>query len=260
MLESNADADGIVSDAHYEARVSRWNVNRWRIFEPLVIKVLWLVGPGARVVDLGAGEGFFTRCCLAHGLDAIALEGSPAAVQWARTHLGVDAHVHNLKDSLPINDASVDLVMYHDVYEHVPDRVNRIVFAESRRILRPRGYLWVITTCRYDAVETAEPEHINNPTPTELLRYGKQLGFGGTMLRPAFNLSLFTGPLRDGHGRVVAWKQWLRRILKTHHRYVSLVCAPVWLPLWYVNSRLIRRPELDFVAQTSNVLFQKPVD
>lgn len=252
-----ADADGVITDAHYEGRVAAWSVERWRVFQPLVDKVVALVGSAARVLDLGAGEGFLTRCCVENGLNAVALEGSAVAVQWGRTALGIDARVHNLRDPLPLPNEAFDLVMYHDVYEHVPDRVNRVVFGEAFRVLKPGGFFWVVTTCRYDFVECTEPEHINNPTPTELLRYGRTYGFTGRILRPAFNISMFTPRFYDADFRVKPWKQRLRNFLEIRHRTVSRLLAPLWLPIWFLNARLLHLPLLDFVGRTSNVLFRK---
>ena len=254
----HADADGVITDAHYEQRVSGWDVRRWREFQPFVDKMKALIGGKGRVLDLGAGEGFLTRCCIENGLDAVGLEGSPVAVRWGRESLGIDIRAHNLKDPLLFTGAMFDLVMYHDVYEHVPDRVNRVVFPEAFRVLKCDGFFWVITTCRYDLVECAELEHINNPTPTELLRYGTAHGFEGRILRPAFNISLFTPWFYDRNFNVKGWKRRLRHALETRHRMISLIFAPLWLPVWYLNARLLHIPLLDFVGRTSNVLFKKP--
>ncbi len=257
MREYAADADGIVLDSVYAARVAQWDPSRWSVFQPWVDKILAFVGRGARVLDLGAGEGFFTKCCVENGLDTTGLEGSRIAVEWGRRALQIDAKVHNLRDPLPFSDKTFDFVMYHDVYEHVPDRVNRVVCSEAFRVLRPSGFFWVITTCKYDLVECAEPEHINNPTPTELARYGRQFGFTARIMRPAFNISLFTPYFHDRDFNPVLWKRKLRDFLEIHHRAVTLAFAPVWVPIWYVNSRVLHCPLLDFVGRTSNVLFRK---
>ncbi len=258
MRASAADSDGIIHDAAYAARAARWEASRWRVFQSFVDKVRALAGAHARVLDLGAGEGFFTKCCVENGLRATALEGSPVAVDWGRRNLQIEARVHNLKDRLPFAGGTFDFVMYHDVYEHVPDRINRVVFPEAFRVLLPGGFFWVLTTSRYDFVEATEAEHINNPTPTELVRYGRQFGFTGQILRPAFNISLFTPRFRDRDARAIPWKQKLRAFLEVHHRAVSLAFAPAWLPLWYLNARVLHLTVLDFVGRTSNVLFRKP--
>jgi len=187
-------------------------------------------------------------------MSCVALEGSPVAVAWGREHLAIPIFIHRLEDSLPrdLGDG-YDLVIYHDVYEHVPLAVNERVFKEVQRALRPGGYFWVITTCYYDWVETREPVHINNPTPTGLLRYGQARGFEGRILRPVFNLSMFTGVLNR------AWKLRVRRWVKRYHKLISVACAPVWLPIWWLNARWLGWPWLDVVGQSSNVLFRKPL-
>jgi len=258
--KKEADETGVINDDHYRRRVEAWSDPEARSneFVTHAKRLLRWAGTGAKVLDLGAGEGFFTKACQNVGLAALALEGSPVAVSWGISHLGIDARLHNLRDPLPLPSAAFDAVLYHDVYEHVPRSINEMVFAEAMRVLKPGGKFWVVTTCRYDFVECAELEHINNPTPTELFRLGQKHGFEGDILRGGFNISLFTPRFYDEAFSSSAWDVRLRSILKRNRRLVTALFAPVWLPLWYLNRRILHLPLLDFVVCTSNVLFRKP--
>jgi SAM-dependent methyltransferase len=240
------DADGIISDEFYDARIRAELPDKWKLFEYHVNKVVnW---GGSKILDLGAGEGHFSHCCKKRGLDVFALEGSSRVVEHAQS-LGVDAAVHNLKNPLPLDDDCVDFVMYHDVYEHVHQSVNDKVFSEVQRVLVEGGSFWAITTCKYDFVECRTEGHINNPTPSELATYGEKVGFQATILRPGFNISLFTPFGDEDHPR-------MRQFVKRYRRHLTALFCPVWLPILYLN-RSLRIPLLDAVGCTSNVMFNK---
>ncbi len=91
---------------------------------------------GRRVLDLGCGNGCYTR----------------EMAQRARSVIGVDLELSNLTsfqariprllatgEKLPFSAASFDIVTMIEVLEHTTD--DRAVLAECCRILRPHGYL-----------------------------------------------------------------------------------------------------------------------
>jgi SAM-dependent methyltransferase len=118
----------------------------------------WLAGllaaaPGDRVVDLGCGTGS-TLAQVAAG-PVVGLDVSSAALARAADAL---APVHgtqvllvqaDLKDPLPIADASADRVLCHDVLECLPD--TDAFVAEAARILRPDGRL-ILAHTDYDTL------------------------------------------------------------------------------------------------------------
>ena len=222
------------------------DLNKIRIFDKLVRRVICLIGDNAQVLDLGGGKGFFAKCCQEHGLENVkVIDLSPSAIQFSK-RLGIDSKVHNIKDPLPFGDKMFDLVMYHEVYEHISPEVNDKIFREVYRVLKPNGYFWVITTCKYNSWDVLmHPTHINNTTPTALLKYGESFGFDGKRIMSSFNISLFLPILP-------------RKTGKKYRLHITALLSPIWMPLWFVN-KYIKLPLLDFMCGNSKVLFKKPV-
>lgn len=96
-------------------------------------------GPrGREVLDLGCGDGrsldLFRRVDSSVGWHGLDIEASPEVATRIRT----DGTFHSYDGrTIPLQDASFDVVYSNQVFEHVrhPD----IVLAEIRRILRPGG-------------------------------------------------------------------------------------------------------------------------
>jgi SAM-dependent methyltransferase len=259
MRQVFAEADGIFNDLYYEERVRQWAPDRWRVFQTLVSKIKRMLRPDSIILDLGAGEGFFTKCCQENGLNAIALEGSMAAVEWSKKTLGIDIRLFNLKDLLPFADNSIDFIMYNNVYEHVPRYINENIFREAFRVLKENGFLLLTSPSRYDFVERKELEHISTPTPTSLYYFGKKFGFSATVLISHFNSTLFTPNYYDYCLNTTSRKKRIREFIKRHQRTIDLILAPFWAPLWYINSRFLHIEVLDFVSLHAEVLFRKTI-
>jgi ubiquinone/menaquinone biosynthesis C-methylase UbiE len=113
----------------------------------------WLAGlvdatPGARVVDLGCGEGatlaavtpsLGAGAAVGLDLDDEALREAALTLDpWGSRLALVQA---DLTRPLPLADASVDVVFSHDVLEALPDPV--AVLREAHRVLRQGGRLVV---------------------------------------------------------------------------------------------------------------------
>jgi arsenite methyltransferase len=112
----------------------------------------WLLGraePGAVVLDLGCGAG--TDLLIAAQMvgpsgRVIGVDMTPSMLRQARAsaagmRLGnVELH-ESLIESLPLEDASVDMVISNGVIDLVPDK--DAVFDEIDRVLKPGGRLQV---------------------------------------------------------------------------------------------------------------------
>ena len=112
----------------------------------------WLLGraePGAVVLDLGCGAG--TDLLIAAQMvgpsgRVIGVDMTPSMLRQARASAAgmglsnVELH-ESLIESLPLEDASVDMVISNGVIDLVPDK--DAVFDEIDRVLRPGGRLQV---------------------------------------------------------------------------------------------------------------------
>jgi predicted methyltransferase len=106
------------------------------------------VAPGARVADLGAGDGYFTAP-LARAVGpagrVYAVEVSARSLRalrrLAREHPNVEV-VEATHDDPRLPDGEIDLVLLSSVYHHLDDRL--AYFARLRRDLAPAGRVAVI--------------------------------------------------------------------------------------------------------------------
>lgn len=111
------------SPAYYSTR--RWEFAKAREF----------IGPTARVVDVGCGDGYFLS--LLPQPTKVGLELNPEAVAKAQRR-GLDVRQAGL-ETLP--DACADALTLFQVLEHLP--APRHVLAEAVRVLAPSGLLLV---------------------------------------------------------------------------------------------------------------------
>ncbi len=103
---------------------------------------------GSTIVDAGSGEGYGAAMLRAAGAQrVIALEYDEAAAEHsARAYADVSTVRANL-DSLPVADASIDLLVTMQVIEHLWDL--RGFLAECRRVLRAGGTIIAATPNRF---------------------------------------------------------------------------------------------------------------
>jgi SAM-dependent methyltransferase len=121
----------------------------WEEGERVVDELLGRLGVALRgderVVDVGCGIGRLTRALAARAAHVDAFDVSPEMVARAREH---NAHVENVTwhagdgtTLRPLPDASVDAVVSHVVFQHVPDpAITYGYVAEMGRVLRPGGW------------------------------------------------------------------------------------------------------------------------
>lgn len=110
------------------------------------------IAPGEVVLDLGCGRAEMLVAALEAGAaHAIGVEYADAAVKLAQQTL--EAHgvqdrtrlVHGDVRTLPVDDASVDVVTLLDVVEHLTPVELDTALREARRVLRPGGRLLIHT-------------------------------------------------------------------------------------------------------------------
>jgi SAM-dependent methyltransferase len=121
------------------------------------------VAPGARVLDLGCGDGRFGAELRAAGADVVGADVAQEAVRRARAR-GVDAVVVPEDGPLPFAEDAFDVVWAGEVLEHVADVVG--LLAEVRRVLR-WGATLLVTTPWHGRLVVA-PDHHFDPRSDHL--------------------------------------------------------------------------------------------
>ena len=108
------------------------HLNNLRLFE--IDRIVKLMRPGARVLEIGAGTGRQAAEIAARGFEIEAIEISSSNYSSERQFKITDYDGH----TIPFSDRSFDIVFSSNVLEHVPDLPR--LHSEIRRVLRPDGY------------------------------------------------------------------------------------------------------------------------
>jgi len=120
--------------AVYLAVHRRLNIDRW-------VRHLPRPSRGARLLDVGCGNGQYLITARTLGWDAWGIDPDPGAVAAARS-AGLRVEQRGFPDTgLP--DGYFDVVTMNHVIEHLHDPVGAL--REVRRILKPGGTLWIAT-------------------------------------------------------------------------------------------------------------------
>ena len=102
-----------------------------------------VIGPDDRVVEIGCGVGRLTRVLAERAGSVVAIDVSAEMLERARAaNPGLETVEWLLGDgeSLPVEDASADIVFSHVVFQHIPDPGVTLGYVrEMGRVLRPGG-------------------------------------------------------------------------------------------------------------------------
>ena len=149
MVTAQGLAPGIPAD--YYARIHQFEQDHfwYRGIRRITAAMLGeaLSRPGGRILDAGCGTGGFLRWALDNGsfASAAGIDIGSKAVELARERVPeADLRVGPLR-SLPFPDAAFDLVVTHDVLQHVPEDDVAESLRELRRVLADGGLLFVRT-------------------------------------------------------------------------------------------------------------------
>lgn len=95
---------------------------------------------GRDVVDIGSGSGAFSAALAAHGARVTGIEIEKGRVEQARQSFGEFADFQKGRaESLPIDDASADLLCYIHSFHHIPGTELDRAIEEACRVLRNDG-------------------------------------------------------------------------------------------------------------------------
>jgi SAM-dependent methyltransferase len=108
--------------------------------ERLLLDLFRSAGPGPMVLNVGAGQGSFTRLLEDDGFEVVSTDVSETAVAVCRQRVRGDVQLADMTD-LPFDDASFDAVVAGEVLEHIEEDVRAL--AEAARVLRAGGVVAV---------------------------------------------------------------------------------------------------------------------
>jgi SAM-dependent methyltransferase len=97
---------------------------------------------GSDVLDVGCGGGALVRQLAERGARATGLEISERQLGQARDH-GGGRFVVGRAESLPLDDDSLDVVLFMRSLHHVPEPSMLPALVDARRVLRPGGVVYV---------------------------------------------------------------------------------------------------------------------
>jgi SAM-dependent methyltransferase len=174
-----------------------------------------------RVLDLGAGYGFWLAALARSGYEPAGVELSPEAAAQARERSGAPVSTGSADDPLPYDDASFAAVTMLDVIEHLPRYPAAL--AECARVLVPGGKLFVVTLNAGSLARPLlgrrwsfwlDPTHVEMFSANKLRRAFADAGLLTERMATMSNFALvgegnpFLKPLRRVIGRVVV-TPWL---------------------------------------------------
>jgi SAM-dependent methyltransferase len=108
------------------------------------------VGPGRRVVDVGAGTGKFTRLLAASGADVTAVEPVDAMRAQLQMHVPGVRALAGSAQSLPVPGDSVDAICCAQAFHWFASRETLDEFA---RVLKPGGRLGLVWNVRDESFD-----------------------------------------------------------------------------------------------------------
>jgi SAM-dependent methyltransferase len=113
---------------------------RHELRERLLLDLFLSASPGPHVLNVGAGQGSFTRLLERGGFDVVSSDVTAPALDVLRASVRGEVLLADMTD-LPFGDDTFDAVVAGEVLEHIEDDGKAI--SESARVLRPGGVLVV---------------------------------------------------------------------------------------------------------------------
>jgi SAM-dependent methyltransferase len=115
---------------------------------------------GKRVLDLGCGTGYGTAELAKYAFEAVGVDISREAIDYAKAHYRNARYVEVPATDLPFDSATFDVVVSFELIEHLSDW--RPLLAQVKRVLHPGG-LFIVSTP--NKLYYAEARGASGPNP-----------------------------------------------------------------------------------------------
>src|SRR5574337_2114673 len=189
---------------HQSFDYARYGGRDWRWYEPLFAQMR----PVPPVLDVGSGLGLFVECCQRHAMRAVGMELSREGIR-ASSARRLPVVRADLALTFPFRDGSFGSALAHHVLEHVTPERERSILAEVRRVLRPGGFLLVVSPNVHHPQARDDPDHINLFTPHQLRSELRAAGFSNVSLSTNFWRPFWEPRIRLGRfGTLVSGALW----------------------------------------------------
>lgn len=124
---------------HFESMEADWIEGRRRVFADEIVRLAPFRQTG-RVLDVGAGHGFFLSACRDAGWQATGIEIGQRPAVFARSHFDLEI-IETPIETAALPEGAFDVVTFWNVLDQVPDPRSALLAAV--RALRPGGLLLV---------------------------------------------------------------------------------------------------------------------
>ena len=126
------------SDTHVWGTAPDFVGPRHEFRERLLLGLLTAARPGRKVLNVGAGQGSFSRLLEARGYEVVSTDVSRAALDVLRSRVAGDVVAADMT-ALPFANGQFDAVVAGEVIEHIED--DRAALSEAARVLDAEGVL-----------------------------------------------------------------------------------------------------------------------
>lgn len=121
-------------------------VAHWGLSSDLTVLDRLVEVQGRSLIDVGCGAGALARALAERGASVLGVEPDPVQAEKNRAApetAGV-TFAEGRAESLPVQDAAADGVVFGRSLHHVPEAAMRPALVEARRVLGPGGFVYVL--------------------------------------------------------------------------------------------------------------------